>query len=228
MADNWLDELRQLAAHSPIESHWWQRPVLALDLSAENPRLQGFDPAQPDEFSDWISAECARAGAEWAHGGYGEVRVVYRMSPLFGGVGEGARTVHLGVDLWLPAGSPVFAVLPGTVHSIANNARFGDYGPTVILEHRVLGRCVHTLYGHLASRTLSHLNVGQAVAGGEQIAWLGTPEENLGWPPHLHFQIITEIADHQGDYPGVCSPAERAQWLARCPDPARLIPGLRP
>lgn len=228
MTDNWSERLRQAAAHSPIEAHWWQRPVLALDLSSGNSRLQGFDPAQPAEFCDWIAAERARDGAKWAHGGYGEERVVYRMSPLFGGDSEDARSVHLGVDLWLPAGSPVFAVLPGAVHSIADNARFGDYGPTVILEHPSDGRSFHTLYGHLARRTLDHLRVGQSVEGGEQIAWLGTPDENLGWPPHLHFQIITEIGDHQGDYPGVCRPAERRQWLQRCPDPACLIPGLRP
>lgn len=228
MTDNWPKRLRQAAAHSPIEAHWWQRPVHALDLSAENPRLRDLDPAQPAEFTDWIAAECRRDGAEWAQGGYGEDRVVYRMSPLFGGESEDARSVHLGVDLWLPAGSPVFAVLSGTVHSIADNARFGDYGPTVILEHCLTGQTFHTLYGHLARRTLDHLQVGQTVEGGEQIAWLGTPEENLGWPPHLHFQIITEMGDHQGDYPGVCRPAERALWLQRCPDPACLIAGLRP
>ena len=228
MTDDWPTRLRQAVAHSPIEAHWWQRSSLVLDLSAANPRLRGFDPAQPVAFSDWIAAECEPAGAEWAHGGYGEERVVYRMSPLFGGDSEDARSVHLGVDLWLPAGSPVFAVLSGTVHSIADNARFGDYGPTVILEHSLAGRRFYTLYGHLARRTLDHLHIGQTLAGGEQIAWLGTPEENLGWPPHLHFQIITEIGDHQGDYPGVCRPAERAQWLARCPNPACLVAGLRP
>ena len=107
---------------------------------------------------------------------------------------------------------------------MANNANFGDYGPTVILEHELDGQRLFSLYGHLAARTLGHLNVGQRVVAGEQIAWLGTPEENLGWPPHLHFQLITEIGDYRGDYPGVCAPAERELWLARCPDPMLLLP----
>ena len=45
------------------------------------------------------------------------------------------RTIHLGMDLFIQEGSPVFAPLDGIVHSFANNNRKHDYGPTIILEH---------------------------------------------------------------------------------------------
>jgi len=42
---------------------------------------------------------------------------------------------------------------------------------------------------------------------------------NGGWPPHLHLQLITDLLDKDGDFPGVASPAERSLWLALSPDP---------
>ena len=72
-----------------------------------------------------------------AFGGYNEVRKLYKRSELFaGGRDEDShRNIHLGLDLWAPAGTSVMAVLEGRVHSFRNNAAFGDYGPTIILEH---------------------------------------------------------------------------------------------
>lgn len=214
--------LKTAQAASPIAADWWQRPVLRLDLSAGNPRLQGLDPADPVAFGAWIEAEQQRVQAQWSLGGYAEDRVVYGMSPLFAGAGE-ARSVHLGLDLWLPAGSPVHAVLDGSVHSLADNARFGDYGPTVILMHELAGERFYSLYGHLARRSLEGLQAGQTLRAGERLGWLGCAEENLGWPPHLHFQLIKDMGDDRGDYPGVCPAAQQAEWLDRCPDPAALL-----
>ena len=198
------------------------RPCLALDLSRHNPALQGFDPADPTAFGGWLEARLAAANCAWAAGGYAEDRAVYAMSPLFAGAG-GQRSIHLGVDLWMPAGTPVHAVLPGRIHSLADNARPGDYGPTVIVEHTLAEPARYALYGHLSRATLSELAVGQPLAAGQRFAALGTPAENLGWPPHLHLQLIRDIGTHRGDYPGVCLAAEAAQWLQNCPDPTGLI-----
>ncbi|MEJ7660880.1 MAG: hypothetical protein WKG07_15300 [Hymenobacter sp.] len=69
-------------------------------------------------------------------GGYLENRVIYRRSPHFDDATE-PRSLHLGVDVWVPAGTPVAAPLPAVVHSLADNNNFGDYGPTVILQHEL-------------------------------------------------------------------------------------------
>ena len=77
------------------------------------------------------------AGATIGVGCYDEVRGVYT-SPIFskpGNDGSSSRTLHLGLDLFAPPGTPVLAPLDGRVHSIAENRNPLDYGPTVILEH---------------------------------------------------------------------------------------------
>lgn len=176
-------------------------------------------------------AEMSEPGQDVTYGGYDEERAVYT-TPLFAPTdGTEPRTVHLGVDVFAPAGTPVFAPLAGIVHSFADNDRPGDYGPTVILEHRpdpaTPGFVFHTLYGHLSRDSLRGLCAGQRFGSAERVAMLGGRGENGGWPPHLHFQVMLEIGSARGDYPGVCRRSERARWLAICPDPAPLM-GLAP
>jgi peptidoglycan LD-endopeptidase LytH len=156
-------------------------------------------------------------------GGYGEDRSLYTQA-LFAPDGEEPRTVHLGIDIFAPAGADVMTPLAGRVHSSRVNEAPGDYGPTIILEHAPApGLVFHTLYGHLSRDSLKGLKPGAAFMAGEPIAQLGTKRENGGWPPHLHFQIILEIGDAKGDYPGVCRRSEQDRWLAICPDPRPLL-----
>lgn len=215
--------LRRLPVASPLPFDLNARPVLALDLSDRNPQLRGFDPGDTPAFSAWVRAQLDASGADYAAGGYGEDRGLYRMSRHFDGGGEEPRTLHLGIDLWLAAGTAVHCVLAGRVHSLRDNAVFGDYGPTVILEHAFEGERFHTLYGHLARPTLAGLRPGQLLAAGERLGWLGEERKNLGWPPHLHFQIIRDLGGREGDYPGVCKPSEASRWLAGSPDPNLLL-----
>ncbi len=222
---DWNTFLAALPAASPLAFPLASKPCYVLDLSADNPALGGFDPGVTPDFTAFIERQTVAAGAAYAAGGYGENRTLYAMSAVFSPQGDGSepRTLHLGVDLWLAAGNSVHAVLPGRVHSCQDNAAFGDYGPTLILEHDIDGRRFYTLYGHLARESLAESPVGRTVQAGDLLGWLGTPEVNVGWPPHLHFQIITDLLDYVGDYPGVCRPSEAARWLARCPDPNLLL-----
>jgi 4-aminobutyrate aminotransferase-like enzyme len=123
----------------------------------------------------------------------------------------------------------VLAPLDGVVHSAAENLNPLDYGPTVVLEHQAGpgGPQFYTLYGHLARDSVSTLKPGDAVRSGSVIARIGTLAENGGWPPHLHFQLITDLLDMRGDFPGVADPAERRVWLSLAPDPNLVahIPG---
>jgi len=164
----------------------------------------------------------SKSGDPIRAGGYAEDRSIYTQT-LFAPDGEEPRTVHLGIDIFAPAGADVFSPLSGRVHSSRINDNPGDYGPTIILEHDAGGAKFHTLYGHLSRDSLKGLKPGSAFMAGEPIAQLGTRRENGGWPPHLHFQIILEIGDWRGDYPGVCRRSERDHWLSICPDPAPLL-----
>jgi peptidoglycan LD-endopeptidase LytH len=222
-----MDTLPALLTNLPVSSPFAfaldGRKCWRLDLSTGNAALHGVDPADTDAFSLWIREQIAHVGADYAAGGYGEDRALYEMSPHFHEPDGHTRTLHLGIDLWLPAGSPVHAVIGGRVHSTADNARFGDYGPTIVLEHRFEGTVFHTLYGHLSRASLARTKAGEQVRAGEQIGWLGAPAENVGWPPHLHFQVIRDMGEHRGDYPGVCLRSEAETWLRRCPDPNLLL-----
>ena len=178
-----------------------------------------------------IERRIADAGAAVGVGRYDEVRGVYA-SPIFakpGNDGPSSRTVHLGVDLFAPPGTPVLAPLDGVVHGVADNANPLDYGPTVVLEHRAGqgGPLFYTLYGHLARGSSAGLVAGDRVAAGTRIARIGAQGENGGWPPHLHFQIVTDLLDMRGDFAGVADPAERSVWLSLAPDPNLIaqIPG---
>lgn len=170
-----------------------------------------------------LDAADVKHGAPIRFGGYGEDRSVYTQA-LFAPEGEEPRTIHLGVDVFAPAGAEVFTPLSGRVHSSRINDNPGDYGPTIILEHTpVTGLTFHTLYGHLDRDSLKGLKPGTAFMAGEKIAELGTKRENGGWPPHLHFQILLAIGSAKGDYPGVCKRSERDHWLSICPDPTALL-----
>jgi murein DD-endopeptidase MepM/ murein hydrolase activator NlpD len=195
--------------------------AVPLDLTAQNPRLLQIDLKDTAAFHAYVSAHIREAGARAAVGGYDEDRVLYRRSEHFGGAEP--RTVHLGVDVWTDAGTPVFAPLDGRVHSFRDNAGFGDYGPTVILEHHLPGGTFFTLYGHLSRASLHGLRAGQPFGAGQPVGTIGPYPENGDWPPHLHFQVITDMLGLEGDFPGVAAPSQRGRYLALCPDPAFLL-----
>jgi murein DD-endopeptidase MepM/ murein hydrolase activator NlpD len=82
---------------------------------------------------------------------------------------------------------------------------------------------MYSLYGHLASADLQSLKVGDAITAGQLLCHLGKPEENGGWPPHLHFQLIHDMQTWRGDYPGVCSKRDVDFYRDNCPDPRGVL-----
>lgn len=193
-----------------------------IDLTDSNTHLQGLDVADTAAFSAFIDRTLREAGAALGVGGYGEDRAVYR-SPLFRADGKESRSVHLAVDLWAPAGTPIYSPLEGTVHSFQNNRNPQDYGPTIILQHRLDELEFYTLYGHLSRTSLDGLQKGMNISKGMPIATLGAPDENGGWPPHLHFQVISDMLGKSGDFPGVSAPSESRYYLQLCPDPNLIL-----
>ncbi len=155
-------------------------------------------------------------------GGWDEDRAIYAGEAFTGG--DEPRTIHLGLDIAAPAATEVFAPLAGMVHSCQDNAAPYDYGPTIILEHTVArGVTFHSLYGHLSRESLDGLRPGRIFSAGQRIATLGAPEVNGNWPPHLHFQIVLDIGEWTGDFPGVFRRSQRDYWRHICPDPRPLL-----
>jgi len=190
--------------------------LLQFNFTDSNKALTAGEIANTDLFCGYVDRTLQAGGARYGIGGYKENRTLYKRSELF--AGEETRSLHLGVDIWGPAGTPVYAALGGMVHSFAFNDNFGDYGATIILLHQLETIAFHTLYGHLSLSDIATLKEGAYINRGQVIGHFGKPAENGNWPPHLHFQIIHNLYLKEGDYPGVCKLSESEYYLKNCPD----------
>ena len=172
-------------------------------------------------FADEIVRQATAIKAQIVIGRYAENRMIYQDKANFSACQN--RTVHIGIDLGVPALTPVFSPLDGEVYSIANHQDDGDYGPMIILRHQLNGIGFFTLYGHLHQAAHATLNVGDSIKAGEQFTAVGTTEENGGWAPHLHLQVIEKINTNANDYVGVVDPAELDFYLRNCPNPNLIL-----
>lgn len=194
-----------------------ERRCRALPTNGEDPTMPAFsDPA----FDAWFAA----SGADFGLGLYGENRSVYATAQFADTASPERRTVHLGVDVFAPAGTPVYAPFDGRVHVLTYNADPLDYGNTLILEHDADGVPFFTLYGHLAGTLPGLLAPGARVRAGQHIADLGDWPENGGWAAHLHFQIITDILEQTGgNFFGVGHASLWDIWQQISPDPNLIL-----
>lgn len=109
--------------------------------------------------------------------------------PVIGGrvsspFGPRGGAMHRGLDIAVPAGTPVVAAAPGTVEAAGWNGGYGNY---VRIGHGRLGAggsLLTTAYGHLQSIGVS---VGQRVMVGQVIGRVGSTGDSTG--SHLHFEV---------------------------------------
>jgi murein DD-endopeptidase MepM/ murein hydrolase activator NlpD len=99
----------------------------------------------------------------------------YHVTSLFG---RRWGTLHPGVDLGIPEGTPYYAAAAGKVILCRWN---GGYGYNVMIDH---GNGVVSVYGH-SSKLLC--KEGQRVQAGDLIALVGNTGYSFG--AHLHFEI---------------------------------------
>ncbi|NAS11313.1 peptidoglycan DD-metalloendopeptidase family protein [Poritiphilus flavus] len=210
-------ETRPVFEDVPLETY------TPIDLSADNSELDGIQISDPEICQRYIDEVLERSASKVAYGGYLETRNLYRQSPNFDLDSAPDRDVHLGMDFWAPEGTLVRTPLGGKVHSFGNNTTKGDYGPTIILMHELQGFVFYTLYGHLSVESLDGIFEGKPYHEGSILGSLGATEINVNYAPHLHFQIILNIGEYVGDYPGVCSAANLEWYKANCPDPNLVL-----
>ncbi len=228
----------RVAFHPVINFNPSKEKLFHFDFTSSNKELATTDIADTQKFSEYIDTKLESHHAKFGIGGYNENRVLYKRSGLFKPSGPsnnfpitsgegwgvaGNRSIHLGIDIWGPAGTEVFVPVGGMVHSFAFNDNFGDYGATIIIQHQLDTIVFHTLYGHVSLDDIAQLHPGKYVNRGERIAHFGKPHENGNWPPHLHFQVIGDMNLKEGDYPGVCTIAESEKYLQNCPNPDLIL-----
>lgn len=197
--------------------------TLPLDFTASNKNLDAINLSDTAEFDRFVFDQLKNEGKKYGIGGYLENRTIYRRSKVFATGSADFRSIHLGVDIWKEEGAPIFAPLAGKVHSFQDNAGFGNYGPTIILEHEIDGKSLFSLYGHLFRKDLEKLQVGQEFNAGELLCHVGPYPENGDWPPHLHFQLMWDLGENWGDYPGVAAEKDLEFYRENCPDPNGML-----
>jgi murein DD-endopeptidase MepM/ murein hydrolase activator NlpD len=203
-----------LGTKMPLESYG------AIDLSVTNSELEDFNVDSREGMADYLEHFKRKENKKVPYGGYGEKRFIYMKSPLFK---ESKRCIHLGIDLWMPSDTPLYAGMEAMVHSFDYNNNYLDYGATIILEYQLNSSTFYALYGHLSLASLAGLKPGKTIQKGENFAWVGSYAENGSWEPHLHLQSIVNIGENKGDYPGVVSEKESEFYLNNCPSPEILI-----
>lgn len=95
----------------------------------------------------------------------------------------GKYTLHNGLDIGCPLGTPIHAANSGTVIVSEYNKAWGEY---VQIDH---GGGNVTLYAHMSKRLVK---VGQEVAQGDVIGKVGSTGYSTGY--HLHFTIYVNGA----------------------------------
>ena len=210
------------------------------DLFPGAPGNEAFDidlsvgsswPGLKEDFADFSFFDFKIAELQKNHnskviaGGYLEARGVYATEAYdkMGNLGKENRTIHLGIDFWLPAGTPVHAMIDGEVVVAVNDAGDREYGGLVILRHESENLFFYTLYGHLTVSSATRWKKGDRIAKGQRIAELGNYPENGNWPPHLHLQIMLSMLGYENDFPGVAYFNQAGVFAGICPDPNALF-----
>ncbi len=172
-----------------------QQTLQPVDLSVTSTRLL------PDRWSqrDDLAAALAPAGpGATVVGRYGEARLPDAVddSP------EEPATIHLGIDVFSAAGTPVLAPVDAVVSSVAPLRLAAPRAS----HHLVLGGVEPIV----ATR--------QSVTTGQVIGYVSS-DAGSSWPPHVHVQWV----EPDLEAPDRCRPSVRSGWTALCPDPSASL-----
>ena len=199
------------------------RPLMGIPYSHEDYLPVDLTGLGPAEYRARVDELQLTTSDRVAFGGYLERRGLYDSFHHFRDAPGKTRNIHLGVDFWAPDGTQVLSPFPGYIHSWSSRPDPGDYGAVLIMEHHLQWGAFYTLYGHLSHQSLNGLVAGRFLQAGVPLGLLGGERENGGYYPHLHFQVIRDLQDHSGDYPGVCAEADLGFYRQNCPDPLPFL-----
>jgi murein DD-endopeptidase MepM/ murein hydrolase activator NlpD len=113
---------------------------------------------------------------------YGSGQLIWPVDgPVVSGFGMRWGRMHEGIDIAVPAGTPIRAAASGSVVLLQSEASSGGYGNFTCLDH---GGGLQTCYAHQSSFAVSS---GQSVGQGDVIGYVGCTGHCYG--DHLHFEV---------------------------------------
>jgi len=182
----------------------------AMSLSGDSERI-----------NQWFADMIKDSGHSWAVGAYLENRE--SILSQYEHMASGRRYFHLGIDICIPAGTPIFAPLDGVVEEVGYESGEGNYGGYVVLKHSFEGvEPFYVMFGHMSVDSLPA--VGTVIKSGDEVAKIGDIHENGGWNHHTHVQIITERGRAEGFFfKGYCSEKDLKNIEELCPNPMPLL-----
>lgn len=112
---------------------------------------------------------------------YGSGQFIWPVDgPVVSGFGMRWGRMHEGIDIAVPAGTPIRAADAGTVVLVQSEAESGGYGNFTCLDH---GGGLQTCYAHQSSFAITSGSVSQ----GDVIGYVGCTGHCFG--DHLHFEV---------------------------------------
>ncbi len=113
---------------------------------------------------------------------YGSGQLIWPVNgPVVSGFGMRWGRMHEGIDIAVPAGTPIRAAASGSVVLMQSEAESGGYGNFTCVDH---GGGLQTCYAHQSAFAAS---AGQAVSQGQVIGYVGCTGHCFG--DHLHFEV---------------------------------------
>jgi murein DD-endopeptidase MepM/ murein hydrolase activator NlpD len=113
---------------------------------------------------------------------YGSGQLIWPVNgPVVSGFGMRWGRMHEGIDIAVPAGTPIRAAASGSVVLLQSESSSGGYGNFTCLDH---GGALQTCYAHQSSFAVGS---GQSVSQGDVIGYVGCTGHCYG--DHLHFEV---------------------------------------
>jgi len=112
---------------------------------------------------------------------YGSGQLIWPVDgPVVSGFGLRWGRMHNGIDIAVPAGTPIRAAAAGSVVLVQSEGESGGYGNFTCLDH---GGGLQTCYAHQSSFAVTSGSVSQ----GDVIGYVGCTGHCFG--DHLHFEV---------------------------------------
>ena len=156
-------------------------------------------------------------GLEFSVGKYNEVRPYLYPQETYGD-----RKVHMGLDLGISKGTPLFTFYDGHIYDLGFDKK--GYGFFVFYQFVWKKKKLWALWGHLSEESMKLFTKGDSISAGSFLGSIGDFHQNGGWFSHLHLQIsVKEPVRGVEDFPGVVSINDTKKALKRFRDPQKYI-----